>query len=104
MLISDYNKQINRWKRLIDSVDKTDFGLTFIDKIHLSIDGDIKTIDVKRLKALNFYNSLDDLEYIIDCAIQEQDNIDHINVKVDTEAVMGIAIPVVEDYLKSFDE
>ncbi len=105
---TEYDKLFNKWSRIINSVEnKTEFEATFLDKIHLykTDSPNAKTIDVKRLKGMNFYDDIDDLEYILDVAIQEQKkDIVSIDVVIDVEAVMCIAIPAVKHYLKAFNK
>jgi len=59
---------------------------------------------VKKLKALGDYIDIDQIDEIINVAlIDVQEQIKHIDLTVDIEAVMAEAIPVTEHYLSKLN-
>lgn len=95
----------DKWMDIIDSIDKTKFSTEFIDRIHITFTTETKLpniIDVKKLKALDAYIDLNQIDDIIDAALLEvQDEIAFLDLVVDVEAVMKEAIPATRQYLKS---
>ena len=99
--------QIAHWRKVIDSIEKTSFATEFIDKIHLTFNTETdlpKTIDVKKLKALDVGISMDKIDNLIDAALFElDDKIKRIDVTVDVEAVMTEGVSATQDYLSRFN-
>lgn len=92
-----------KWTKIIDSIDKTEFSTEFIDQIHITFISETnlpKTIDVKKLKALDAYIDLNQIDDIIDAALLEvKDEIEFLDLTVDVDAVMKEAIPATRQYL-----